>query len=414
MFNHSKKNRKNRKNVTKNNIKKIKKKYDTRKVKVKNVKKTRKNLVGGKPPAFITLLEDSFKQYKSISKNQSPLLEKIKDPKDKLLSFIKINVTDLRSYHIHYGKNFMGFPSGNGGWQNQGKKLIEDNNPTFDDVIDAIETWETLVNNDQANNTEWKKLFDIMKTKVTSERHKYIFSTNLRNDQTQDAASEPKLNEGQRISNSLFRNVSGIGLPREVFPLCDHTMELLNTNVHDEDIKKTIKSQINKIENQKFIYTRGGKQDKFVEALLETHFGKLKLDKHELKTKLKKPKETSDTVSNMKNELKDLIIAQEYDYMNILYKYLLYRIWCFSSIKWFKKDKEEEFLKINIYEKANTALDTVLKSDRPLYKNFTKTKTKTIELMATDKLISLELNPIEYLADYLERHKKYITNLIQK
>lgn len=427
MFNHSKKNRKNRKNVTKNNIKKIKKKYDTRKVKVKNVKKTRKNLVGGKPPAFITLLEDSFKQYKSISKNQTPLLEKIPDKKDNSLSFILIKGTDLRSYHIHYGKNFMGFPSGNGGRTNQGEKLIEDNNPTLKDVINAIKTWETLVNNDQANNTEWQKLFDIMKTKVTSERHKYIFSTNLRNDETPDD-DDVDDNDDSDISTPaerdatsilLSNNVKGIGLSRKNFPLCGSTIDRIKTHEYEKKVIKTIKSQINKIEAQKFIYTREEKQEKFNKTLLETHL-KLELDKNKLKTMLKKDITTKDTIPNMKKELKDLIIAQEFDYMNILYKYLLYRIWCLSGnnvadkdTKWAFTTTEDEFLKRNIIEKAKTALDTVLKSDRPLYKDFTKTDT-LVQLIAKDKLISLELKPIEYLAEYLERNKQYIANLIQK
>lgn len=418
MFNHSKKNRKNRKNVTKNNIKKIKKKYDTRKVKVKNVKKTRKNLVGGDNSWFVSLLIKSFREYNQY--NQSIKSEsKLHTLTQKGQKYILIGKNlSHGNPHIHYGSNFMGFPTGSGGDHGiTGQKLEEKKTPPSDeDVIDAIETWKKLVH-EKNYNTEWNSLFNTM-------------LRNLRNDETPDDDdvddddhnnSTPA--ERDATSNLLLNNVQGIGLSSEDFPLCSSTINNIKTQEYEKKVIKTIKSQINKIEALKIIYTRGEKQDKFVEALLETHLKNLKLDKNKLKTMLKKPKTSKDAVTSMNDELKDLIIAKEFDYMNILYKYLLYRIWCFSGIKkkgtkvtdtkWSFTTTEDEFLKSNIIKKAKSALDTVLKSDRPLYKDFTNTDT-LVQLIAEDKLISLKLKPIEYLADYLERNKQYITGLIQK
>jgi len=397
MFNHSKKNRKNRKNVTKNNIKKIKKKYDTRKVKVKNVKKTRKNLVGGKPPAFITLLEDSFKQYKSISKNQTPLLEKIPDKKDNSLSFIKIKNTDLRSYHIHYGKNFMGFPSGNGGRTNQGEKLIEDNNPTFDDVIDAIKTWETLVNNDQANNTEWQKLFDIMKTKVTSERHKYIFSTNLRNDQSSHVSNNqpddirPQDDIAEELE-SIFKNM---GLKKITQGrLCNSTITNLKNKheTYDDTILESIESQIKLLENHKIPNTR--QKGETIESNVDTQLRKAKQE--ELQAKLKEAfPELKHSLKGEKliNKLKPHVTKAEDDYRVILHKFLLYKFWCMNADKFkhFDSGKARNTFIRGITEKVNKSYD------------------KAVERGLID--ITLKIDPIEYLVSNLATIQQITTEV---
>jgi hypothetical protein len=248
MFRHTKKYRKNKKNITKKKVnkknkKKVFKKRYTRKYKVKkNVRSTRKNLRGGAHCDFICLLEFSINKYNEI---HGITFNNTYVKKDGTY-FTHVNTVPAEQHpHIHWAENeWMAFPQG------RLNQLRCKSNPAVNVVQDVLDRWVAAAVEKGINSNEWVGLINIMKENaydyecVSRKETKEITKQQEKAKQeADDAAEKQRIAKGRKVSEKLNTMVENI--PLIIF----NKKANIDSTTPEEVRKKLCASTINNLSN---------------------------------------------------------------------------------------------------------------------------------------------------------------------